>query len=61
MLMVSISFFSPLSAMVKRAVEIPDGKFPSSAEPEIGLNEGGSSGRSPEWVSRQSTLVLAPL
>lgn len=47
--------------MVKRAVEIPDGKFPSSAEPEIGLNEGGSSGRSPECVSWQSTLVLAPL
>lgn len=42
-------------------MEIPDGKLPSSAEPEIGLNGGGSSGRSPEWVSRQNTLVSDPL
>lgn len=47
--------------MVWKAVEIPYGKLPSSAEPEIVLNGGGSSGRSPEWVSRQNTLVSAPL
>lgn len=42
-------------------MEIPGGNLPSSAEPEIGLNGGGSSGRSPEWVSRQNTLVSVPL
>lgn len=42
-------------------MEILDGKLPSSAEPEIGFNGGGSSSRLPEWVSRQNTLVSAPL
>lgn len=58
-LMVRISFF--LSALVRKAVEIPVGNLPSLAKPEIGLNGGGSSSRSPEWVSRQNTLVSAPL
>lgn len=39
-------------------MEIPYGKLPSSVEPEIGLN-GIFAGGSPEWVSRQKTLVLA--